>query len=85
MIKAVISSKQLFSCSWYSVAFTKTYLQSFWETFERDQSGKNDKSHVQEDLKLLSQFCMRSALVIKEIDKTLPNPPSYPTNYDNLP
>ena len=28
-IATVIISKQLFHCSWYSVTFTKTYLQSF--------------------------------------------------------
>ena len=31
-IKTVII-KQLFPCSRYSVTFTKTYLQSFWQTF----------------------------------------------------
>ena len=30
--KAVIL-KQPFPCSWHSVTFTKTYPQSFWQTF----------------------------------------------------
>ena len=31
--KKTVILKQPFSCSWYSVTFTKTYPQPFWQTF----------------------------------------------------
>ena len=31
--KKTVILKQPFPCSWYSVTFTKTYPQSFWQTF----------------------------------------------------
>ena len=31
--KKTVILKQPFPYSWYSVIFTKTYLQSFWQTF----------------------------------------------------
>ena len=33
LLKKTVILKQPFPCSWYSVTFTKTYPQPFWQTF----------------------------------------------------